>query len=460
MTDVVFESETIPLDGQTLQPVADLRTNFAETAFFYPQLRTNEQGEIAFSFTMPQSLTRWNFRGYSHTRNMMTGMLDATAVTAKEFMLTPNMPRFVRVGDKTRIAAGIANLTGKEVKGTAVFTLFDPMTEKIISTRRQKFSVEAGKTVSVDFRFDVTERYDLLGVRMVADGGTFSDGEQHLLPVLSNKEYITETLAMPVRGEETRTFSLDSLFNGNSRTATDRRLTVEFTGNPAWYAVQALPVLSRPATDNAISWATAFYANSLAGYIANSQPRIKAVFDNWRLAGGTKETFLSQLEKNQDVKNILLDESPWLLEATTEAEQQQRIATLFDVNQLNYRNMSSLLKLKELQGEEGAWSWFGGMSGNRYVTSYITGLLVRLSLLTDKALPEEVAVMKDKAFDYLNKEALKEYRDIRKAEKNGSKITVFVGCRYGIFVSGGSRFGKTVRRICKSVRLLPYQAGR
>ena len=404
--------------------MADLRTNFAETAFFYPQLRTNEQGEVAFSFTMPQSLTRWNFRGYSHTKDMMTGMLDATAVTAKEFMLTPNMPRFVRVGDKTQIAAGIANLTGKAIKGTAVFTLFDPMTEKIISTGRQKFSVEAGKTASVSFRFDVTDRYELLGVRIVADGGTFSDGEQHLLPVLSDKEYITETLAMPVRGEETRTFSLDSLFNGNSRTATDRRLTVEFTGNPAWYAVQALPVLSEPSTDNAISWATAFYANTLAGYIANSQPRIKAVFDNWRLSGGTKETFLSRLEQNQDVKNILLGESPWLLEATTEAEQQQRIATLFDVNQLNYRNMASLLKLKELQGEDGAWSWFGGMSGNRYVTGYITGLLVRLSLLTDKALPEEAAMMKAKAFDYLNKEALKEYRAIRKAEKNGTKITV------------------------------------
>lgn len=404
--------------------MADLRTNFAETAFFYPQLRTNEQGEVAFSFTMPQSLTRWNFRGYSHTKDMMIGMLDATAVTAKEFMLTPNMPRFVRVGDKTQIAAGIANLTGKAIKGTAVFTLFDPMTEKIISTGRQKFSVEAGKTASVSFRFDVTDRYELLGVRIVADGGTFSDGEQHLLPVLSDKEYITETLAMPVRGEETRTFSLDSLFNGNSRTATDRRLTVEFTGNPAWYAVQALPVLSEPSTDNAISWATAFYANTLAGYIANSQPRIKAVFDNWRLSGGTKETFLSRLEQNQDVKNILLGESPWLLEATTEAEQQQRIATLFDVNQLNYRNMASLFKLKELQGEDGAWSWFGGMSGNRYVTGYITGLLVRLSLLTDKALPEEAAMMKAKAFDYLNKEALKEYRAIRKAEKNGTKITV------------------------------------
>lgn len=371
---------------------------------------------------------------------MMTGMLDATAVTAKEFMLTPNMPRFVRVGDKTQIAAGIANLTGKAIKGTAVFTLFDPTTEKIISTGRQKFSVEAGKTASVGFRFDVTDRYELLGVRIVADGSTFSDGEQHLLPVLSDKEYITETLAMPVRGEETRTFSLDSLFNGNSRTATDRRLTVEFTGNPAWYAVQALPVLSEPSTDNAISWATAFYANTLAGYIANSQPRIKAVFDNWRLSGGTKETFLSRLEQNQDVKNILLGESPWLLEATTEAEQQQRIATLFDVNQLNYRNMASLLKLKELQGEDGAWSWFGGMSGNRYVTGYITGLLVRLSLLTDKALPEEAAMMKAKAFDYLNKEALKEYRAIRKAEKNGAKITVLSDAtmEYMYLVSLGS----------------------
>ena len=129
--DVVFESETIPV-GEALQPIEGLRTNFAETAFFYPQLRTNEQGELAFSFTMPQSLTRWNFRGYSHTKDMLTGILDASVVTAKEFMLTPNMPRFVRVGDKTQIAGTIANLTGKAVKGTAVFTLFDPMTEKLL----------------------------------------------------------------------------------------------------------------------------------------------------------------------------------------------------------------------------------------------------------------------------------------------------------------------------------------
>lgn len=420
--DAAFEEEAMPVGEQVLQPDASLRTNFAETAFFYPQLHTNEQGEIAFSFMMPQSLTRWNFRGYSHTKDMLTGMLDASVVTAKEFMLTPNMPRFVRVGDKTQIAGTIANLTDKVVKGAAVFTLFDPMTEKVISTQRQKFSVEAGRSVALNFHFEVSDRYDLLGVRMVADGGAFSDGEQHLLPVLSNKEYITETLAMPIRGEETRTFSLDSLFNRNSRTATDRRLTVEFTGNPAWYAVQALPVLSLPVNDNAISWATAWYANSLAGFIANSQPRIKAVFDSWKAVGGTKETFLSQLEKNQDVKNILLSESPWVLEAITEAEQQARIATLFDINQLNSRNLSAFTKLKELQGEDGGWSWYKGMSGSRHITGYITELLVRFPLLTKNELPEEVAAVRQKAFGYLNRQALEEYRNIRKSEKNGARI--------------------------------------
>ena len=151
--------------------------------------------------------------------------------------------------------------------------------------------------------------------------------------------------------------------------------------------------------------------------------QIKTVFDSWQTAGGTKETFLSRLEKNQGVKNILLSESPWVLEATTEAEQQARIAMLFDINQLNNRNLSAFTKLKELQGEDGGWSWYKGMSGSRYITGYITGLLVRLPLLTKNELPEEVAAMRQKAFGYLNRQALEEYRNIRKAEKNGARIT-------------------------------------
>lgn len=400
-----------------------LRTNFAETAFFYPQLRTNEQGELAIAFTLPESLTRWNFQAYAHTQTMLTGRLNATVVSAKEFMLTPNLPRFVRVGDKTQVTATLANLSERTVKGTAKLVLFDPLTEKNIATQKQKFTVEAGRTAVVTFAFEADERYDLLGVRLVADGGSFSDGEQHLLPVLSNKEYITETLPMPVRGKETRTFTLDSLFNRQSRTATNRRLTVEFTGNPAWYAVQALPVLSQPTSENAISWATMLYANTLAGYIANSQPRIKTMFDSWKASGTTGETLLSKLEQNQDVKNILLTESPWLTEATSESERQARLVTLFDLNVQSNRLTTALTRLKELQTTDGSWSWFKGMPGSRYTTTYVTKLLVRLPLLTGKSLSGEALSMKKAAFNFLHQEALEEYRNILKSERKGIKIT-------------------------------------
>lgn len=414
--DTSFEDETLP------EAPADLRTNLAETAFFYPQLRTNEQGEVSFSFTMPESLTRWNFRGYSHTKGMLMGTLDGEATTSKEFMLTPNLPRFVRVGDKTSIAASISNMTGKPQAGTVSMTLFDPMTEKVISTQKQKFSIAAGKTVGVNFMFTVSDKYEILGCRMIADSGTFSDGEQQLLPVLSDKEHLVETLPMPVRGEETRTFSLDSLFNQHSKTATDRKLTIEFTGNPAWYAIQALPSLSLPVNNNAISWATAYYANTLASFIMNSQPRIKAVFDSWKLQGGTKETFLSNLQKNQEVKNILLSESPWVLEAQTEEQQKERIATLFDLNNIRSNNIAALTRLQELQNSSGAWSWYKGMNGSNYVTAYIAELNARLALLTGEKLSGTALTLQTNALTYLHQSALEEYKNILKAQKEGTKF--------------------------------------
>ena len=402
---------------------ADLRTNLAETAFFYPQLRTNEQGEISFSFTMPESLTRWNFRGYSHTKGMLMGTLDGEATTSKEFMLTPNLPRFVRVGDKTSLTASISNMTGKPQAGTVTLILFDPMTEKVISTQKQKFSLVAGKTIGVSFQFTVSDKYEILGCRMIADSGTFSDGEQQLLPVLSNKEHLVETLPMPVRGEETRTFSLDRLFNQQSKTATDRKLTVEFTGNPAWYAIQALPSLSLPTSNNAISWATAYYANTLASFIMNSQPKIKAVFESWKLQGGTKETFLSNLQKNQEVKNIILSESPWVLEAQTEEQQKERIATLFDLNNIRSNNIAALTRLQELQNANGAWSWYKGMTGSRYVTTYIAELNARLAMLTGEKLTGTALSLQQNAFTYLHQSALDEYKEILKAQKEGVKFT-------------------------------------
>ena len=176
--DSASEEETLP------EAPADLRTNLAETAFFYPQLRTNEQGEVSFSFTMPESLTRWNFRGYSHTKGMLMGTLDGEATTSKEFMLTPNLPRFVRVGDKTSVAASISNMTGKPQAGTVSMILFDPMTEKVISTQKQKFTVEAGKTIGVSFMFTVSDKYEILGCRMIADSGTFSMVNSSYFPCL------------------------------------------------------------------------------------------------------------------------------------------------------------------------------------------------------------------------------------------------------------------------------------
>ncbi|MDR0977184.1 MAG: alpha-2-macroglobulin, partial [Prevotellaceae bacterium] len=299
----VMEEEVYDVGVHLVDP-ASLRTNFSETAFFYPQLRTNAEGEVVIAFTLPESLTRWNFFGYAHTRDMLTGMLKGTATASKEFMLQPNLPRFVRVGDDTSMAATVTNLTAKEITGDVRLELFDPMSDKVIARQRQRFRAAAGKTTAVGFHFTATDKYQLLGVRLVADGGDFSDGEQHVLPVLSNSIYLTETLTMPIRGNESRTFALDTLFNHNSRTATNRRLTVEFTGNPAWSAVQSLPALSQPMQDNATAYAVTYYANTLAAYVLNSTPRIKAVLDSWRQSGN-KEAFLSTLQQNQELKNIL-----------------------------------------------------------------------------------------------------------------------------------------------------------
>jgi hypothetical protein len=412
----------IETEGLDLPAAPDiLRTDFAETAFFYPRLRTNENGEAVIAFTLPESLTRWNFNGYAHTKGMLSGMINSEAVASKEFMLAPGLPRFVRTGDHTSVAASVANLTGHLLSGQVVLTLFDPSTEKVIATQKQPFTAGAGQTAGVDFMFTATDKYSLLGCRLVAEAGSFSDGEQHLLPVLSHKERVVETVAMPVRGNETREFPLDNLFNNNSKTATGRSLTIEFSGNPVWYAVQALPALSLPAGDNAVSWATAYYANALAAYIMNSHPRLKAMFDAWKKQEGTKETFLSNLQKNREVKDILLEESPWVMEAITEQERKERLATLFDLNNVRDNTTSALNKLKDLQLSTGAWTWYKGMPASRYITAYVMQSLVRLKALTGQSLDPDADAMYRRTLAYLHREALKEYADIRKAGQKGAE---------------------------------------
>ena len=431
VTDMVLQEEMVETSAQEkvemgsseeLAETGDIqiRENFAETAFFYPQLRTNEKGEVSISFVLPESLTRWKFMGLAHTRNVDYGKIEATATASKEFMLQPNMPRFVRVGDKANIAASLMNLSDKGVKGIVRMELFNPETEKVFYSQKQKFDVKGGETGHVNFTFEVSDKYAVMACRMVADGDTFSDGEQRYIPVLTDKQWVTETVPLNVNGEGAHTFSLENLFNKHSKTASEQRLTVEFTAHPAWYAVQALPVVANPQNEDALSWATAYYAHSLAAYIVKENPRIKQVFDSWKAQGGTKETFMSNLQKNQELKNILLAETPWLAEATNEAEQKQRIATLFDLNTMNSQLAVSVEKLGELQNADGAWSWYKGMQGSRYVTTQVMEMLVRLNALTHQDADSRMQPMIQKGFEYLGKQAAEEYKSMKEAEKKGA----------------------------------------
>lgn len=431
VTDMVFREEMVETSAQEnaemdsseeLAETGDIqiRENFAETAFFYPQLRTNEKGEVSISFVLPESLTRWKFMGLAHTRNVDYGKIEATATASKEFMLQPNMPRFVRVGDKANIAASLMNLSDKGVKGIVRMELFHPETEKVFYSQKQKFDVKGGETGHVNFTFEVSDKYAVMACRMVADGDTFSDGEQRYIPVLTDKQWVTETVPLNVNGEGVHTFSLENLFNKHSKTASEQRLTVEFTAHPAWYAVQALPVVAHPQNEDALSWATAYYARSLAACIVKENPRIKQVFDSWKAQGGTKETLMSNLQKNQELKNILLAETPWLTEATNEAEQKQRIATLFDLNTMNSQLAVSVEKLGELQSADGAWSWYKGMQGSRYVTTQVMEMLVRLNALTHQDADSRMQSMIQKGFGYLGKQAAQEYQFMKEAEKKGA----------------------------------------
>ena len=431
VTDMVLQEEMVETSAQEkvemgsseeLAETGDIqiRENFAETAFFYPQLRTNEKGEVSISFVLPESLTRWKFMGLAHTRNVDYGKIEATATASKEFMLQPNMPRFVRVGDKANIAASLMNLSDKGVKGTVRMELFNPETEKVFYSQKQKFDVKGGETGHVNFTFEVSDKYAVMACRMVADGDTFSDGEQRYIPVLTDKQWVTETVPLNVNGEGAHIFSLENLFNKHSKTASEQRLTVEFTAHPAWYAVQALPVVAHPQNEDALSWATAYYAHSLAACIVKENPRIKQVFDSWKAQGGTKETFMSNLQKNQELKNILLAETPWLTEATNEAEQKQRIATLFDLNTMNSQLAVSVEKLGELQNADGAWSWYKGMQGSRYVTTQVMEMLVRLNALTHQDADSRMQPMIQKGFEYLGKQAAEEYKSMKEAEKKGA----------------------------------------
>lgn len=404
-----------------------IRRNFNETAFFFPQLRTNEKGETQITFRVPESNTKWRFRVLAHDKSLNVGRAEAIAVSQKELMVTPNMPRFLRQGDRASISTKISNLSHNAINGTVRIEFFDALTEKTrnnisVENPSKLFSLAEDASSDVAWTFDVPSDIDFLGVRVIAQSASFSDGEQHALAVLPNRMLVTESIRMDVNGTQTKSFKMNCLTEHTSPTAQSYRLTLEFTSNPAWYAVQALRVLSVPDNENAVSWFTAYYANTLGAYIGKTYPKVSTMINAWKKQGGTSETLLSNLKKNQELKNVLLEETPWVLEAKNEVEQKQKLALLFDLNRSENLTRQAIQKLKELQTSQGGWSWLKGFYPSRSITQYILYGFNQLKELNDVQCTDKIRAMQAKAIGYIDSEALRNFEQLKKYNKDWKHI--------------------------------------
>jgi Bacterial Alpha-2-macroglobulin MG10 domain/CarboxypepD_reg-like domain/MG2 domain/Alpha-2-macroglobulin family/Alpha-2-macroglobulin bait region domain len=405
-----------------------IRKNLQETAFFFPQLQTDKDGNVSFSFTTPEALTQWKLQLLAHTKTLESATKTLTTVTQKELMVIPNAPRFLRQGDQISISTKIANLTDKQLSGQAVLILTDAVTGKEVDVKlgntesNKPFMVDAKGNTQVTWNLTIPDDVDAVQYKIIAKSDAFSDGEQNALPVLSNRLLVTETLPMWIRSNETRTFTLDKLKTNTSTTLKNHKLTLEITSNPAWYAVQALPYLMEYPYDCNEQTFSRYYANALASHIANSNPRIQEVFNQW----ASQDALISNLEKNEELKSILIQETPWLRDAQSETEQKKRIALLFDLNKMNNELQSAMRKLENNQLSNGSWAWFNGGRENRYITQHIITGFGHLNKLGVTLSPStslrtgsiegfsSESKMLEKAIKYLDSEFIQEYKDIRK----------------------------------------------
>ncbi|MFZ1311265.1 MAG: alpha-2-macroglobulin family protein, partial [Chitinophagaceae bacterium] len=429
--DSIVRFDEQPINKQTQGNDVKIRKNFNETAFFFPDLRTDSTGMIEFSFTMPEALTRWKFMALAHTKEAAFGSSTKEIVTQKELMVQPNAPRFLREGDKMEFSSKIVNLSDKELTGTAELQLFDATTNQSVdgwfrnSFPNQYFTVAAGQSEAVKFPIEVPYLFNKALVwRIVAKAGNYSDGEENAMPVLTNRMLVTETMPLPMRGSGTKDFSFEKLLNsGSSESLQHYALTVEYTSNPAWYAVQALPYLMEYPYDCAEQTWNRYYANSLAGYIANSSPKIKQVFEQWNI----KDTaaLMSNLQKNQELKAALLEETPWVLQAKNETEQKKNIALLFDMVKMSEQLNSSYEKLKQMQSSNGGFVWFTGGPDDRYITQYIVTGIGHLKKLKGIAAGQEAKLkaILSTAIPYLDKKLKEDYDNLIKNKTDLKKYS-------------------------------------
>ena len=426
---VVTTDTTMRAPGQPETPAAtdiQVRKNLQETAFFFPDLHTDKEGNIEFSFTTPEALTRWKLQTFAHTKELAMGVNTKELVTQKELMVQPAPPRFLRQGDRLEFTAKIVNLSDKELTGQAELQLVDATTNRPVdgwfmnTFPNQYFTVAAGQSEVVRFPMEVPYQFaHALVWRIVARAGNYSDGEEAVLPVLSNKTLVTESLPLPVSGSTTKNFTFDKLLKaGESETLQHHALTVEYTTNPAWYAVQALPYLMEYPYDCAEQVWNRYYANALASMITHSSPRIKEIFERWKTVDTA--ALLSNLQKNQELKSALLEETPWVLQAQNETQQKKNLALLFDMVRMSGELKGNLEKLKALQSENGGFVWFQGGPDDRYMTQYIVtgiGHLNKLKALSGEQEDELNSIVKN-ALPYLTRKLKEDYDHLVKNKAN------------------------------------------
>ncbi len=405
-------SATAALPKATLPP----RVNLNETVFFYPQIKTDTAGNVLIKFTMNEALTRWRLMVFGHTADLKSGYFEKDIVTQKELMVFPNGPRFVRQGDVILLPAKVNNMSSEDLKGSVRLELFDPMTGNELN-RTFNFTnavlpvqISKGQSAGLSWKLTIPGDYSgLLGYRVIAEAGSFSDGEENTVPVLTNRMLITESLPVQVRGNSTKSFVFSELLNKSaSGTLKNHSFTLEYTSNPVWYAIQALPYIMEYPYECTEQIVNRLFANLLAGQILEANPGIKRVFDAW----SKEEQLKSPLQKNEELKNAILAETPWVKDALAETEQQKMIALLFDLNRMESEKSKAFQVLQERQLTNGGFPWFTGRD-DWYITQYLVesfGHLKKLGLLGN-----EYETMVLEAVHYCDRELKKYYDELKKS---------------------------------------------
>ena len=359
--------------GQFLDKV-QVRENMNETAFFYPALESDNNGNVAIRFTLPESVTTWKFMGLAHDKEMRNGLLVDEAVAQKTVMVQPNMPRFLREGDKSTIVVKLFNTSDKKVNGNARMQILDPETNKVVWQKTQNYSIDAEGSATISFDVQGLKEGVYIN-KVVAAGNGYSDGEQHYLPVLSNRELVVNTLPIILHQKGEQNFDLSKLFlnkeGKQAKGAEEAKVTIEYTNNPSWLMVKALPAISNPDEENAISLMSAIYANTITTHIQKT---------------------LSL--DNHSQKNL---------------------------SQESNRLQNQVEKLKKLQNPNGSFSWWKGMKGSRYMTTSVAEMMVRLNALA--GVQKSTAKMLTSAIDYLSWQTAREVREMKKQEEKKQKVS-------------------------------------